>query len=161
MFYQINNLDKLENEMILIRKFLINRFLNMAKYNDDFYIYDYKIQFNEDIRIFNSCLNNFIDFFRTNYKDEKQMIKLYNYLVFIDYDSIYVKKNHKYTIKKMNHETNRKKQFPISYVEILENLINFEIIYNLKRFRIAFSDEYYDKNFLNDYSYDRFWNAKT
>ena len=159
MFYEIQNIDKMENELILVRKFLMNRFLNKVKYDERFYIYSYKIRFNEDIRCFNMCLNNFIDFFRTNYKNESAMIKLYNYLNFIDYDKIYVKKNG-YAIKR-NHETERLKQYPISYKEILENLINFQILHNTKRFDMVFNPRYYDDNILHDPYYDRFWDAKS
>ena len=160
MFYEIQNIDKMENELILVRKFLMNRFLNKVKYDERFYIYSYKVRFNEDIRCFNMCLNNFIDFFRTNYKNESAMIKLYNYLNFIDYDKIYVKKKG-YAIKRMNHETERLKQYPISYKEILENLINFQILHNTKRFDMVFNPRYYDDNILHDPYYDRFWDAKS
>lgn len=146
----------MENELILVRKFLMNKFLNMAKNNDRFYIYDYKIRFNADIREFNMCLNNFIDFFRTNYKNEDVMIKLYNYLIFIDYDRIYIKDGHRYAIKTRNHETDRMKQYPITYGEIIDKLINFAILFNLKRFRLAFDDDFYHVDFLQDHSYDRF-----
>ena len=161
MFYEIQNLDKMENELILVRKYLMNRFLNKVKYDDRFYIYDYKIRFHEDIRCFNMCLNNFIDFFRTNYKNESEMIKLYNYLNFLDYDKIYVK-NGKYTIKRKDCTVSDKIQhFPINYKEILENLINFQILHNLKRFDIVFNPRYYDDNILHDPYYDRFWDAKS
>ena len=49
MFYEINNLDKMEDELILIRKFLMNKFLHKTKYDERFKIYDYRIRFNEDI----------------------------------------------------------------------------------------------------------------
>ena len=157
-FYEINNPDKLENEMILIRKYLMNEFLNKAKYDERFYIYDYKIRFNADIREFNSCLNNFIDFFRTNYANESEVIKLYNYLHFINHEKILVKKNG-YFIKRMNHETNRLKQYKVSYAEILERLINFEILFNLKRFHLVFHPNYYHDGRLDDEYSCISWNA--
>lgn len=142
MFYEINNLDKLEDELILIRKFLMNRFLHKTKYDERFKIYDYKIRFNEDIKEFNLTLNNFISYLRENYTNEEKLIKLYNFLVFIDYDSIYIK-NGKYTIKRKDYTVSDKIQhFPITYKEILERLINFEILHNTKRFSLVFRNRH-------------------
>ncbi len=142
MFYEINNLDKLEDELILIRKFLMNRFLHKTKYDERFKIYDYKIRFNEDIKEFNLTLNNFISYLRENYTNEEKLIELYNFLVFIDYDSIYIK-NGKYTIKRKDYTVSDKIQhFPITYKEILERLINFEILHNTKRFSLVFRNRH-------------------
>ena len=142
MYYEINNLEKLEDELILIRKFLMNKFLHKIKYDERFYIYDYRIRFNEDIKEFNLTLNNFMDYLRKNYTNEEEMIKLYNFLNFLDYGSISIKKNNKYTIKMINHETDKLKQFQITYKEILERLISFEVIHNTKRLSLVFRNRY-------------------
>ena len=156
MYYEINNLEKLEDELILIRKFLMNKFLHKIKYDDRFKIYDYRIRFNEDIKEFNLTLNNFMEFLRTNYTDEERIIKLYNFLVFIDYDSIYIK-NGKYTIKRKDYTVSDKIQlFKISYKEILGRLINFEIIHNTKRFSLVFRNRYYTADSLEDPYYKKY-----
>jgi len=156
MFYEITNPEKLEDEMILIRKFLMNRFLYKANNDERFRIYDYRIRFNSSIEEFNLTLNNFMDFLRKNYKNPEEMIKLYNFLLFIDYDSIYIK-NGKYTIKTTDYTVSDKiSHYQISYKEILERLINFEILHNTKRFNIIFNERYYDFNLLHDPYYNKF-----
>ena len=155
MYYKIKNVEKLEDELILIRKFLMNKFLHKAKYDERFYIYDFRIRFNSDITDFNLTLNNFMDYLRKNYKNEKEMIKLYNFLCFIDYDSIYIKKNG-YTIKTLDYVSDKVKQLKISYEEILERLINYEILYNTKRFKLVFRNESYNGNFLEDPYYNKY-----
>ena len=156
MYYEINNLNKLEEELVLIKKFLMNKFLHKTKYDERFRIYDYRIRFNSSIEEFNLTLNNFMDYLRKNYMNQEEMIKLYNFLLFIDYDSIY-SKNGKYTIKTTDYTVSDKIQhFQISYKEILERLINFEILHNTKRFNIIFNERYYDENLLHDPYYSKF-----
>ena len=155
MFYEIANPNRLEDEIVLIRKFLMNGFLNKVEHDERFYIYDYKIRFNKDISQFNKTLNNFIIYLRKNYRNEKEMIKLYNFLLFLNIDRINIKKNG-YTINRINHETGRLKQHKISYKEILERLINFEILHNTKRFNIIFNEEYYTEDILEDPYYNKF-----
>lgn len=156
MFYEITNINKMEDELILIRKFLMNRFISKAKYDERFNIYDYRIRFNSSIEEFNLTLNNFMDYLRKNYMNPEEMIKLYNFLLFIDYDSIYIR-NGKYTIKTKDYTVSDKIQhFQITYKEILERLINFEILHNTKRFNIIFNERYYDENLLHDPYYNKF-----